>query len=302
MSKRRLTRYVLLFVPIATFVLTSLLIAQAGLGSREKSPPKTTPSPATMAGAPPGSRQLPGDSLLGQKIDRVIDESDLPQARWGVFVMSMSDGRVVYARNNDKLFTPASNMKVYTTAVALDSLGADYRWRTSVYADKQPDNGHVERDLTLYGRGAPDLRSTRKGEAPSLDQLAEQLYQFGVRRVHGNIIGDDSYFRGELYGVGWQWNDLQWYFGAEPAALTIDENSVELTIAPANKVGSSATLAMNGGGNYIHLTNHTTTAERDAPTTVGINRGLSDNELLVWGDFPSGGHPISASLSVPKPS
>jgi len=293
---------VLLFVPIATFVLTSLLIAQAGLGSREKSPPKTTPSPATMAGAPPGSRQLPGDSLLGQKIDRVIDESDLPQARWGVFVMSMSDGRVVYARNNDKLFTPASNMKVYTTAVALDSLGADYRWRTSVYADKQPDNGNVERDLTLYGRGAPDLRSTRKGEAPSLDQLAEQLYQFGVRQVRGNVVGDESYFRGELYGLGWQWNDLQWYFGAEPSALTVDENSFELTISPANKFGSTANLAINRNTGFVHLTNNTITAQRDATTTIGINRGLTDNELRVWGEFPVSGRAYSAFLSIHNPA
>jgi D-alanyl-D-alanine carboxypeptidase/D-alanyl-D-alanine-endopeptidase (penicillin-binding protein 4) len=189
-------------------------------------------------------------------------------------------------------------MKIFTTAVALDLLGADYRWRSSVYADKQPDlSGVIDGSLTLYGRGAPDLDS-QKG----LASLADQLYQRGVRQVRGNIIGDDSYFRGELYGLGWQWNDLQWYFGAEPGALTIDENSMELTIAPANKVGASATLTMNHGANYLHLTNHTMTAERDATTTIGINRGLSDNELLVWGDFPVGGRPFSASLSMPKPA
>src|SRR5205807_1529851 len=128
MAKRTLNRHVLLFVPIGAFVLASLLIAQAGLGSRDKSSPKTAPSPATMPAAKPGSTQSSGDSLLRERIDRAIDESDLTQARWGVFVMSMNDGRVVYSRNSDKLFTPASNMKVNTTAVALDSLGADYRW------------------------------------------------------------------------------------------------------------------------------------------------------------------------------
>jgi len=171
---------------------------------------------------------------LARQIDRAIDESDQTRARWGVFVMSMKDGRVLVSRNGDKLFTPASNMKIYTTAVALDLLSEDYRWRTSVYADKQPDAGGViDGNLTLYGRGAPDLES-QKG----LTSLADQLYQRGVRQVRGNIIGDDSYFRGELYGLGWQWNDLQWYFGAEPSALTIDENSVELTIAPAGRRNS----------------------------------------------------------------
>ena len=302
MEKRTLNRHVLLSFPIAAFVLASLLIAQAGLGSREKSPPNTAPSPATMPTAKPGSTQSSGDSLLRERIDRAIDESDLTQARWGLFVMSMNDGRVVYARNSDKLFTPASNMKVYTTAVALDSLSADYRWRTSVYADKQPDNGIVEGDLTLYGRGAPDLRSTRKGEAPSLDQLADQVYQFGVRHVRGNVVGDESYFRGELYGLGWQWNDLQWYFGAEPSALTVDENSFELTISPANKSGAAAGVAINRNTGFVHLTNNTTTAERDVTTTIGINRGLTDNEVRVWGEFPVSGRAFSAFLSIHNPA
>jgi len=248
------------------------------------------------------SPRRPQDSELGLEIDRVIDESGLTQARWGVCVMSMNDGRVVYSRNSDKLFTPASNMKVYTTAVALDSLGADYRWRTSVYADKQPNDGIVEADLTLYGRGAPDLRSTPRGDAPSLTQLADQIYQSGVRQVRGNVVGDESYFRGELYGLGWQWNDLQWYFGAEPSALTVDENSFELTISPANKSGSAANLAITRNTGFVHLTNNTTTTQRDATTTIGINRGLTDNEVRVWGEFPVSGRAFSAFLSVHNPA
>ena len=191
-------------------------------------------------------------------------------------------------------------MKIYTTAAALDLLGADYRWRTSVYADKQPDAGGViDGDVTLFGRGAPDLDSYRKD---GLASLADQLYQRGVRQVRGNIVGDESFFRGELYGLGWQWNDLQWYFGAEPSALTVDENSLELRIAPGNKVGAAATLTLNRASNYLHLINNTITGERDAPTTIGINRGLSDLDIRVWGDFPVGGRPFTAYLSVPNPA
>jgi D-alanyl-D-alanine carboxypeptidase/D-alanyl-D-alanine-endopeptidase (penicillin-binding protein 4) len=296
MSKRKAT-LLLSLVALATYFLVPLLIGKTNLGSRNNPRASATPAPSAVRVIDSLSKQ-PADLTLAREIDRAIDTSDLTRARWGVFVMSMTDGRVLVARNGDKLFTPASNMKIYTTAVALDLLGADYRWRTSVYANKQPDaSGVIDGNLTLYGRGAPDLDS-KKG----LVSLADQLYQRGVRQVRGNIVGDDSYFRGELYGLGWQWNDLQWYFGAEPSALTVDENSVELTIAPANKVGSSATLTIDRGANYLHLTNNTMTAERDATTTIGINRGLSDNELLVWGDFPAGGRPFSAFLSVPKPA
>ena len=287
---------------LATCLLVPLLIGQTKRLSVSGTRTSPTPAPAAVkAKSPPVPiSPQPADLSLAREIDRAIDTSDLTRARWGVFITSMKDGRVVYARNGDKLFTPASNMKIYTTAVALDLLGADYRWRTSVYADKQPDaDGVIEGNLILYGRGAPDLDTDSKA---GLVALADQLYQRGVRQVRGHIIGDESYFRGELYGLGWQWNDLQWYFGAEPSALTVNENSVELTIAPANKVGSSATLTLNRGANYFHLTNQTTTAERDATTTIGINRGLSDNELLVWGDFPVGGHAFRASLSVPTPA
>ncbi|HEV2905349.1 MAG TPA: D-alanyl-D-alanine carboxypeptidase, partial [Pyrinomonadaceae bacterium] len=133
----------------------------------------------------------PSDLALAREIDRTIDESAAAKARWGVFVISMNDGRVIYSRNGDKLFTPASNMKIFTTAVALDLLGPDHRWTTSVYALKPwNDSGVIEGDLTLYGRGAPDLDSKNKDSLPALVDL---LYQRGVRHIRGNIIGDESY-------------------------------------------------------------------------------------------------------------
>lgn len=301
MSRQKTTLFLFL-VALATCFLVPLLIGQANFVARDKTTPAATPAPpATKVSASSDSlSKQPADVALAREIDHVIEASDLTRARFGVFVMSMKDGRIIYARNGDKLFTPASNMKIYTTAAALDLLGADYHWRTSVYADKQPDgSGVIDGNLTLFGRGAPDLDSSGK---QGLAALADQLYQRGVRHVRGNIIGDESYFRGELYGLGWQWNDLQWYFGAEPSALTVDENSLELTIAPANKIGSSATVTLNRQTKYLHLINNTMTAERDATTTIGINRGLSDNELKVWGDFPVGGRSFSAFLSVPSPA
>jgi len=301
MPERKTTRYLLLSLVALVCVLAPLFIGQAGFQSRDKSARSaSSPPPSKTTALPDSVSKQPGDKELARKIDRVLDESDLTKARWGVFVMAMKDGRVLYSRDGDKLFTPASNMKIYTTVAALDLLGTEYRWSTSVYADKQPDAGGViDGNLTLFGRGAPDLKSYGKN---GLASLAEQLYQHGVRGVSGHIIGDESYFRGELYGLGWQWNDLQWYFGAEPSALTVDENSLELKIAPADKVGTAATLTLNRETNYLHLTNNTTTLARDAQTTIGINRGLSDSELRVWGAFPIGGRSFTAYLSVPNPA
>ena len=218
--------------------------------------------------------------------------------------MSLRDGRVLYAREADKAIAPASNLKLYTTAVALDLLGADYRWRTSVYAEGEPDkNGTIAGDLIIYGRGAPDLASSaERNEQSTLDNLAEELYRRGVRRVRGSIVGDESYFRGEPLGDGWLWNDVQWYFGAEVSALSINDNEINLSVTPSAKPGEAASIRIKPETAYVHVENDMATALRTEPATIGITRGLSDNNVRVWGDFPAGGRGLTARLSVHQPA
>src|SRR5439155_21971397 len=300
MLERRSNQYLV----VTVLTLMVLLSVRLPGGQTEDNGPRSKVSSNPAATPEPEKRQdsTIADAALAELIDRALDQSDVRAARWGVFAMSLNDGRVLYSRDADRPFTPASNMKVYTTAVALDLLGADYRWRTSVYAEKQPDlNGIVEGDLVLYGRGAPDLISDQKGGAPSLPELADQIYQHGVREVRGNVVGDSSYFRGELYGLGWQWNDLQWYYGAEPSALTVDANAANLIIAPGKRVGESATVRFERASD-LHIRNNTTTGERLTMTTIGISRGMSDNDVRVWGEFPIGGRSFGAFLSVDNPT
>ena len=245
-----------------------------------------------------------GDTELANLINNAIETSDFAAARWGLCVLSLRDGRVLYARNADKLFTPASNMKIYTTAVALDLLGENYRWRTSVYAGSQPDaDGTINGDLTLYGRGAPDLTSRPKKEEPApLAQLAGDLYRQGVRRIRGNVVGDESYFRAERLGDGWQWNDIQWYFGAEPSALSIDDNEVDIEIKASTNENESPVAKLSNAQDYVHLANEIATVKQGEKLTVGIHRGLSDNQVLVWGEFPLGSRGFGARLSIHDPA
>jgi len=175
MLKRRSKEY--LVFPVLTLIVLLSVPLRGGQTRNHGSQSKASPNPAAQPEKESSAKQVP-DPALAELIERALGQSDVSAARWGVFVMSLNDGRVLYSHDADKPFTPASNMKIYTTAVGLDLLGADYRWRTSVYANKQPDtNGVIAGDLTLYGRGAPDLISKSKGDAPSLAKLADQLYQ-----------------------------------------------------------------------------------------------------------------------------
>ncbi|HYN85388.1 MAG TPA: D-alanyl-D-alanine carboxypeptidase/D-alanyl-D-alanine-endopeptidase, partial [Pyrinomonadaceae bacterium] len=257
--------------------------------------------PARQRGANETRR---ADEELARLFDRQIDEGEFARARWGVFVLSLRDGRTVYARSHDRLFTPASVFKVYTTAVALDTLGADYRWRTSVYAAREPGaSGTVEGDLTLYGRGAPDLDAHNRAQSSrSLEALADELYRRGVRRVRGNVVGDESYFRGEALGSGWLWEDVQWYYGAHPSALTVGGNEFTLSVAPGAREGAPVEVKLVPPTDYVRVTNEMKTSERGARPRIGITRALSSNDVRVWGGFPAGGAAYGVRLSVNRPA
>ncbi len=274
----------------------SLLLLRPLFAGKGKEQPKQAVVSERSSAAEPAD--------LARRIDSAIDVSNQGAARWGISVISMSDGSTVYQRNGDKLFTPASNMKIYTTGVALDLLGVDYRWRTSVYANSQPDaDGRVRGDLILYGRGAPDLVASSKDEnRGSLAKLADDLYARGVKSVSGNVIGDESYFRGDPLGDGWQWTDLQWYFGAEASALSINGNEVDVNFAPASKAGESTVVRTSDTEGYVTVQNRMALADRSVQSTIGVHRGLSDNNVEVWGEFAPGTKGFGARLSVYKPA
>ena len=282
--------FAFVLVSASLFLLRPLVASK----EKDKEPPKPSPVSAKPIAAPP--------TALAQRLDNTIDESDLGAARWGVSVISMTDGAAVYQRNADKLFTPASNMKIYTTGVALDLLGADYRWRTSVYGAQPDANGRVPGDLILYGRGAPDLLASSKDEnRGSLAKLADDLYARGVRSVSGNLVGDESYFRGDPLGDGWQWTDLQWYFAAEASALSINGNEVDINFVPGAKASESI-VRTTDSEDYVTVQNRMAAAAGDGRSTVGVHRGLSDNNIEVWGEFAPGSKGFGARLSVYKPA
>ncbi len=244
----------------------------------------------------------PGD--LAKVINQAIDESEFAGSRWGLCVISMKDGSIVLQRDGDKLFTPASNMKIYTTGVALDLLGANYRWRTSVYANSRPDaNGVITGDLILYGRGAPDFVARSKDESRgSLDRLVEDLQARGVRTIKGNVVGDESYFRGDPLGDGWLWTDLQWYFGAEASALSINSNEVNVNLVPTAKANENAVARTSDTENYVNVESRLAVGKSGNPTTIGVHRGLSDNNVQAWGELAPGSKGFGARLSVHKPA
>jgi D-alanyl-D-alanine carboxypeptidase/D-alanyl-D-alanine-endopeptidase (penicillin-binding protein 4) len=231
----------------------------------------------------------PDDVAMCAEINEQIDKSPYSNAHWGVIVVSLKDGRVACSRDGRKLFNPASIQKTLTAMVALDKLGADFRWKTSVLGTNAIDSdGTLNGDLVLRGEGAPDFDNA------ALENLVGQLQAKGLRRVKGNIIGDSSYFRGEVIGEGWTWNDLQQYYGAEASALTFNENQAFVNVE--NGVGKTST-------DYIRATVGTPTpipgsSNEPVYENGGVRRGLDDNDFYVWGSSKNFGMRVAVHDSA----
>ncbi len=258
-----------------------------------------------IAQAATGTQTAPAQTIpnieFARKLDQLIDQSPFASARWGVKVVSMSNGATIYERNARQQFIPASNMKIYTTATALELLGADYRWRTSAYVLGKPDvSGTIEGDLILYGRGAPDLVDDTTEN--SLEKLAEAIQARGIRRVKGSVIGDESYFRGSSLGDGWQWTDMQWYFGAEASALSVNGNEIDLNLVPAARADATPEVRAAEPLGYVQVNNRMAPGNRAERSTIGVFRGLSDNRVEVWGELAPGAKGFGARLSVHNPA
>ncbi len=277
------------------FFILVLLAAAASLtacfrSSQPVSEPNLDSSPAVEIPAsnidlkrPLEVSKRPEDLLLAGKLDEAIDKSEFADARWGVFVVSLKDGRIIAARDAQKLFTPASVQKLVTSAVALDRLGADFRWRTRVFARGALDGGTLDGDLVLYGEGAPDLSDA------GIDRLVTDLKAKGLRKIRGGVIGDESYFTGDEYGDGWAWNEIQWYYGAAASALSINKNLVNVTLEGGRPRAEPAT-------DLIALTGNV--AAPDGIDSIGLKRGLGDNKIYVWG----AGRSLDVRVAVENPA
>jgi D-alanyl-D-alanine carboxypeptidase/D-alanyl-D-alanine-endopeptidase (penicillin-binding protein 4) len=210
---------------------------------------------------------------------------------------------------------PASNMKLYTTSATLDAFGPDFKIKTSVYATKpMGKTGLLRGDLILYGRGDPNLSPRFDTSDPAryddlkpadtitaIERLADQVKARGIKIVEGDLIGDDSYFAGELLGPGWEWDDAQFYYGAEVSALTVNDNSVSFTVTPARRVGDPPSIKIQPQTDYVKIVNKAGTGE-GGQTRIGVNRPLNSNTVEFFGSIPRSAKAYDVSIAVHDPA
>ncbi len=105
----------------------------------------------------------------------------------------------------------------------------------------------------------------------------------GVKRVDGDLVGDESHFTGPPYGTGWEWEDLQWWYGAEVSALTINDNYLDTSVKPGNKVGAPAVISTGPPDPLLRITNRVTTAAKGTKRDLEIYRPLNSDVVEFKG-------------------
>lgn len=242
---------------------------------------------------------------LQARISVVLRKPELESAMVGIKVASLETGKVLFEENADKLLRPASNMKLYTVTAALDRLSPDYRFVTSVYAPAKPDaQGVVHGDLTIYGRGDPSIaaRFNNGDYFKGIDDLAARIVAAGVKRVEGDLVGDETYFTGPQYGAGWDWEDLQWWYGAEVSALTTNDNALDLSVKPGAQVGAQGVITTGPPDPLLTIVNRVVTAPKGTKRDLTVYRRLASDEVEITGSIALDDRGYSGGIGISHPA
>lgn len=243
------------------------------------------------------ARRASAPAALAARLTALLDTTPFDRALWGIAVAD-PDGRIVFERNGDRLFIPASNTKLVVATVAAALLPPDFRFRTSVYAAGPVVDTVVRGDLVVYGRGDPTLsdRYYPSRLAP-FEQLALQLRDRGITRVEGDLVADASYFDSVAVHPSWEHYDLNWWYAASVTALAFNDNAVDFTIAPG-RVTEPPTIRLEPDLGVVRFTNRARTVGVGERRTLDFYRAPGSNVVWAEGDVPVDARPWTENFAV----
>lgn len=301
---------------IGKLIILALLCVTFGTGyatlaqdvSRPNSAAQPTPTPTPQPIATPFTTPTPRPvqtlADLQSKIRLRLARPEVRRGQVGVKIISLNSGKIVFEENAEKYFMPASNMKNFTVAAALEKLTPDFRFVTSVYAAALPDSsGTVKGDLRIFGRGDVSISTSfSNGDYfKGLDDLAQKIVDAGVKRIGGNLIGDEGYFSGNPIPGSWEYDDLQWYYGAEISALPLNDNALDLNVVPG-PAGYPCTVKVAPYNPVMRVSNRCLTSSPGSRRDLRIVKKPDQNMIEITGSLPVGNAGFKGFITVSHPA
>ena len=241
---------------------------------------------------------------IQEKVTQYLNSRALRSSEWGIEIIDPKNNQVLLSVNSEKTFTPASVVKVLTTATALEKLGPDFRYKTGVYTNGvlQAD-GTLAGDLILVGRGDPNLLNP-PGDGPSqqaFDELAGKLKAAGVKNVRGNIVGDDSYFEFTTPGKRWTSPEMRPFHGVPISALTVNNNVIWVQVRPT-RYQELVSVSLEPRSSYLRIRNLGVTGRAKSRRTLYARLIPGTRTVVVSGVLPSSYAGYGQYILIDKPA
>ncbi|MGN7470569.1 D-alanyl-D-alanine carboxypeptidase/D-alanyl-D-alanine endopeptidase [Brevibacillus sp. SAFN-007a] len=230
---------------------------------------------------------------LSVLLDPLFEQPQAVGVTAGVLVKSLDktgDEAILYEKEADALLTPASNLKLLTTAAALSQLGEDYTFKTELYGDAPVAKNGVQRgNLYVKGYGDPSLHTEnalKVQEGVSIEKIAAWINEQGVKEIQGNLVLDESYFDTQRLGLGWAWDDESFSYNPTLGALAVNRGTVMIAYEPAAKAGEPVSFNLLPKTSYVAIINEAKTVAPDEENTFAIVRDRGTNTIRLTGHLP----------------
>jgi serine-type D-Ala-D-Ala carboxypeptidase/endopeptidase (penicillin-binding protein 4) len=224
---------------------------------------------------------------MAQQINQLINnEPALKGAIEGISIRSASDGKIIYAYQGDVRLRPASNMKLLTAAAALTILGEDHTFTTEIHTDGLLKKKTLHGNLYLVGKGDPTILKS------DFDKMAEDIQKRGIKKIKGNLYGDDSWYDNVRYSLDLPWSDETTHYGAQISALTAsptrayDAGSIKVLVQPGTRKGDIPIVKITPKTNYLKIINDAITVPEDGKKDITIERKHARNIITIEGTIP----------------
>lgn len=234
---------------------------------------------------PAATRPTPARGSLAAFIDSLADAPKFSNAHWGILIVDPQRGDTLYSRNAGKLFMPASNMKILTSATALAQLGPDYSFKT-VFAARGPvAEGILNGDLAVIGRGDPSVSDHMLKDAMlPLRAIADSIAAHGIRRITGRIVAQGDAFPGEVLGYGWSYDDFEDSYSAPTDELLFNEGFSELHVHAGSEPGKPVQVSTRPARTFpsVRVTARTIAAPSDTALRRRANTLRARKDSTTW--------------------
>jgi len=234
---------------------------------------------------------LPTFGNLPKRINRIINDPSQSKVAYGIHIIKANNSEIIYSFYGDEPLIPASNMKIITTAAALEYLGADYEFITKIVLSGDT--------LVVIGSGDPlfgyeqDLEEQNRKHGGIFSVITEKLNRFGYIRIK-DIIVDSNIFDDQRAHPNWPANDLNKWYACEVSGINYNGNCIEIT---AENHNGNIRLMMEPSTGFIKMTNKVKPSSKS--NTIGSLRTSTENNIIVIGTCKNKIGPIKVAIERP---